>query len=119
MRQLLRQLVKLLPLIIIFQWDLSPSGDPNIIVQGFRIKASPVIGGPYTTIIDTSDPSSRNTTEGTLTSGQLRCYIAMTYGTVGGGISESTPSAEICITNTIDPPLVGPGSSKPGQVIYR
>ncbi len=119
MKQFLLKLVKILPLILIFEWDYTLSTDPTITTTGFIIRASRTPGGPYSNLITSSDPNARTVTEGTLTSGETRCYIAVATGLIDGVPNQSLSENEICVTNTVDPPLRGPGGGKGGVPVFR
>ena len=116
-KKILKSLI--LPLILVLQWDAVPPPGAPVVVTGMRLKVSNTPGGPYSTYIQTTDPSGTTSTDWTLTSGSTRCYVAVTYGTISGVPTESAPSNEICKTNTTDAPLVGPGPGKGNIPAYR
>jgi hypothetical protein len=108
---LLKWLIKavILPLVIVFNWDALPAPGTGVVIQGVRVKGSPTAGGPYAKVYaQTTDATATSTTDGSLTSGETRCYISVSYGLVNGIAAESATSGEVCKTNTTDAPLSGP-----------
>src|SRR6266446_448644 len=117
MKHFLKTLIKILPLILIINWDYTLPTEPNIVVAGFILRASPIPGGLYSDLILIDDPNVRIVIDGTTTSGQTRCYILVVVGSINNTPAESDPSNEVCATNSVDAPLWGPGGGRSGTPV--
>lgn len=105
-------------MLVTLSWTFTDPGVPAIVIEGFIVERT-IQGGAFEIWKTIADPSARQTTDGTLTSGITAQYRMKTYGTISGVPMQSSVTETLTAIDDRDPPLSGAGGPRnPAQGNY-